>query len=479
MKILVQNKDEKAFTCDALVLPLIEDEGIRPYANINKSLNGLPADIIASGEFNGNHNELSLLHTKGAIRPERILLIGLGKKNEVTGEKLRQAGGKAASFLKGLNIKNIALSTKTIASLKHTPVDFLEGCLLSAYSFQKYRKKEKKSLNKITILAGNIKNKEIQRTGTLAKSVSFARDLVNTPANDMTPSILVKHARKLKNTSLKVINKKQAEKLGMDAYLSVASGSTEPPKFLEIRYRKKNVAPVVFIGKSVTFDSGGISLKPSHGMEKMKYDMAGGAAVLGVMKAVSELKLPLHVIGILPATENLPGGNASKPGDVVKVMGGKTIEIISTDAEGRLTLADAIEYAKRFRPAAIVDIATLTGACPIALGSAAIALMGNNQSLIDKIIEASRETDEKVWQMPLFDEYGEYIKSDVADLKNSSGRNGSLVTSGYFLKEFAGDIPWIHLDIAGTAWTDKDKPYIPQGATGIGVRLILEFLRNS
>jgi len=210
----------------------------------------------------------------------------------------------------------------------------------------------------------------------------------------------------------------------------------------------------------------------------MKYDMAGGAAVLGVMKAVSELKLPLHVIGILPATENLPGGNASKPGDVVKVLGGKTVEIISTDAEGRLTLADAIEYAKRFRPSAIIDIATLTGACPVALGSEAIALMGNDQSLIDKIIKASKETDEKVWQMPLFDEYREYIKSDVADLKNSSGRNGSLVTSGYFLKEFAGDIPWIHLDIAGTAWTDKDKPYIPKGATGIGVRLILEFLRN-
>ena len=479
MKISVQNKDEKTFPCDALILPLIENEGIRPYANINKTLNGLPADIIASGEFNGHHNELSLLHTKGKIRPERILLIGLGKRNEVTREKLRQAGGKAASFLKGLNTRNIALSTKTIASLKLMPADFLEGCLLSAYSFQKYKKKEKKSLNEITILSSNITNKEIQLTGTLAASVSFARDLVNTPANDMTPSILVKHARKLKDTSLKVITKKQAEKLGMGAFLSVARGSTEPLKFLEIRYRKKNVAPVVVIGKSVTFDSGGISLKPSHGMEKMKYDMAGGAAVLGVMKAVSELKLPLHVIGILPATENLPSGNASKPGDVVKVMGGKTVEIISTDAEGRLTLADAIEYAKRFRPSAIIDIATLTGACPVALGSEAIALMGNNQSLIDKMINASRETDEKVWQMPLFDEYGEYIKSDVADLKNSSGRNGSLVTSGYFLKEFAGDIPWIHLDIAGTAWTDKDKPYIPKGATGIGVRLLLEFLKNT
>jgi leucyl aminopeptidase len=242
-------------------------------------------------------------------------------------------------------------------------------------------------------------------------------------------------------------------------------------------YKKKNIKPVVLIGKSITFDSGGISLKPSMGMEKMKYDMAGGAAVMGVMKAVSEMNLPLHVVAVLPATENLPGGSASKPGDVVKTIDGKTIEIISTDAEGRLALADAIGYSKKLRPAAIIDIATLTGACSIALGNEAIAMFDNDDKLSDKMKKASDETGERVWQMPLYDEYKDYITSDIADLKNSAGRSGSLVTAGYFLKEFAGNTPWVHLDIASTAWTEKDRPYIPKGATGIGVRLLLQFLK--
>jgi leucyl aminopeptidase len=243
-------------------------------------------------------------------------------------------------------------------------------------------------------------------------------------------------------------------------------------------YKNKKTAPTVIIGKSITFDSGGISLKPAMGMEKMKYDMAGGAAVMGVMKAVSEMQLPLHLIAILPATENLPSGTASKPGDVVTSINGTTIEIISTDAEGRLVLADAIGYAKRFKPSAIIDIATLTGACSIALGEEAAAMMGNDNALMDAMKLASEETGEKVWQMPLFDEYRDYIKSDVADIKNSAGRSGSLVTAGSFLKDFAGNIPWVHLDIAGTAWTDKERPYIPQGATGIGVRLLLSFLKS-
>jgi leucyl aminopeptidase len=294
----------------------------------------------------------------------------------------------------------------------------------------------------------------------------------------MTPSALVKAARTLKKVSVKVIEKNEAERLGMGAYLSVAKGSNEPPKFIVITYKGKNTAPVVLVGKAITFDSGGISIKPSEGMEKMKYDMAGSAAVLGVIKAASEMKMPVHIIGILPAAENLPGGKAFKPGDVVKTMSGKTIEIISTDAEGRLAVADAIEYSKRFKPSAIIDIATLTGACSIAFGNEAVAMMGNDEALMKKMTDASLETYERVWQMPLFDEYKEYLKSDIADLKNVGGRSGGLITAGYFLKEFAGDTPWIHLDIAGTAWTDKDKPYVPKGATGIGVRLLLNFLQS-
>ena len=239
---------------------------------------------------------------------------------------------------------------------------------------------------------------------------------------------------------------------------------------------KKN--PIVLIGKSITFDSGGISLKPAEGMEKMKYDMAGGAAVLGAIKAASELNMPVHIIGILPAAENLPGGSASKPGDVVKAMGGRSIEIVSTDAEGRLTIADAIDYVKKFKPCAIIDIATLTGACSIAFGNEAIAMMGNNEQLMEKMRKASEETAERVWQMPLFEEYKDYIKSDIADLKNTSGKSGALISSAYFLKEFAGDTPWVHLDIAGTAFIDKDRPYIPKGATGVGVRLLMSFLKK-
>jgi leucyl aminopeptidase len=277
---------------------------------------------------------------------------------------------------------------------------------------------------------------------------------------------------------VKILEKRDVQRLGMESYLSVVQGSHEPPKFIILEYRGTKDSPVVLIGKSITFDSGGISLKPSEGMEKMKYDMAGGAAVLGIMKAVSEFKLPVHIIGILPATENLLGSSATKPGDIVRTIDGKTIEIISTDAEGRMTLADAIGYSKRFKPKVIIDIATLTGACSIALGNEAIAMTGNDKDIIDKLKESGNNTYERVWEMPLFEEYKEYIKCDIADLKNTGGKSGSLVTSAYFLSEFAGDTPWVHLDIAGTAWVEKEKPYLPKGASGIGIRLILDFIKK-
>lgn len=479
MKILIQNKKETEITCDVLILPLLEDEGIAPYKDINKSLDNMPDKIISSGEFNGKLNEVCLIHTGGKIKPDRLLLIGLGKRSEITAEKLRQTGGKASSYLSGLKIKEIALSVRTIASLKQTPVAFVEGALLANYNFHIYKKEENhKEIKKITLLTNEKLDKQIKWTKAAVRAAHFARNLVNTPSNDMTPSALVKAARSLKNVFVKVIEKREAEQLGMGAYLSVAQGSNEPPKFIVITYKGKKAAPVVLVGKAITFDSGGISIKPSEGMEKMKYDMAGGAAVLGAIKAASEIKMPAHIIGILPAEENLPGGKAFKPGDVVKTMSGKTIEIISTDAEGRLAVADAMEYAKQFKPSAIIDIATLTGACSIAFGSEAIAMMGNDEALMKKMMDASLETYERVWQMPLYDEYKEYLKSDIADLKNVGGRPGGLITAGYFLKEFAGDTPWIHLDIAGTAWSDKDKPYIPKGATGIGVRLLLSFLQS-
>lgn len=479
MKVSVKNYKETTFACDVLILPVLENQGIRPYRDIDKALGGLLGKTISSGEFSGRHGEMSLLHTQGRTKPERVLLTGLGKKEDMTPEKLRQAGGKAASYIHAIGTTHAGLSTRTIGPLHISPAVFVEGCLLSGYRFEKYRKEEaRKGLKGITVLSGKDISKEIKWMNASAKATYLARDLVNTPSNDMTPSGLVRVARSLKKVSVKVIDRKQAEALGMGAYISVAKGSMEPPKFIVITYKGKNVRPVALIGKAITFDSGGISLKPSEGMEKMKYDMAGGAAVLGVLQAAAEMNLPVHIIAVLPATENLPGGSASKPGDVVRALGGKTIEIISTDAEGRLALADAIGYVRKLKPSAVIDIATLTGACSIAFGNETIAMMGNDDALMTKLKKASDETAERVWQMPLFDEYKEYIKSDIADLKNSGGRTGSLISSGYFLKEFAGDVPWVHLDIAGTAWTDKDRPYTPKGATGIGTRLLLNFLRN-
>ncbi|MCG2813803.1 MAG: leucyl aminopeptidase [Thermodesulfovibrionales bacterium] len=487
MKVSVKNIRETNCICDALVLPFIErDSGF--YKEFGTAFQKQIMKAF-SKEFHGKRNELLLMPAPEVIKPGRILLIGLGKKNELSDERIRQAGGKAAVHLRDKGMKKIAVSTNLISSLKLSPLNFIEGALLSLYKFERYRKeKDNKKIESITILLKTSKKltEELKWTETITSSVYFARDLINTPANDMTPSDLAKTAVSLrqKNLSVKILEKKDAEKLGMGAYLSVAKGSKEPPKFIVLKYkgRKGKPAeagkPLALIGKSITFDSGGISLKPSDGMEKMKYDMAGGAAVLGVLKAASALKLPVNLIGILPATENLPGGSATKPGDVAVTISGKTVEIINTDAEGRLILADAIGYAKRFKPRAIIDIATLTAACSVALGNEAIAMMGNDRKLLDKIKKSADNTYERVWEMPLFDEYKEYLKSDIADIKNTGGKNGSLVTAAYFLYEFAEKTPWVHLDIAGTAWVEKDKPYIPKGASGIGVRLIMDLIKH-
>lgn len=483
MKILIKDIKEGSCVSDALILPLCEDEEADVYKEFDSSLKGLLKKIISSGEFQGKQNQTALAHTHGLIKPDRVLLIGIGKRHDVTGERIRQAGGKAASYLEGLGLKDIALSADYIFSLNHSPIPFIEGAILSTYKFRKYKKEaDTKGLKGLTIISKPEENmtESVEWAVSAASAVNFARDLINTPSNDMTPSVLAKTAREIAKgkVTVSVLERKDAEKEGMGAYLSVAKGSAEPPKFIVLRYDGGGGAPVALIGKSITFDSGGISIKPAEAMEKMKYDMAGGAVVISVIKAASELKLPVCIVGILPATENLPSGSASKPGDIVKTITGKTVEIINTDAEGRLVLADAIEFAKKLTPQVIIDIATLTGACSIAFGNEAIAMMGNDEKLMNTLKAAGDETYERVWQMPLYEEYMEYIRSDIADIKNSGGKNGSLVTAAYFLKEFAGDMPWAHLDIAGTAWADKDKPYTPKGATGIGVRLLLNFLRR-
>ena len=479
MQITVKDIKEDACACEALILPAFEDVR-HPYARLTPSIGRLITRFW-NKEFKAAHNELLFIPSPDDIRPARILFVGLGKKDLFTAEKARQSGGKALAYLRDMGVKNIAASMQTLRTFKKADRYFIEGALLGLYQFRKYRTdNHEKKIAGLTILTKPSRelSEEIRHAQIIASAVAFTRDLVNTPANDMTPTDLARAARSLKgkNISVKILGKKDARSLGMGAYLAVSLGSDEPSKFIVVEYKGRKTSPLVLIGKSITFDSGGLSLKPSEGMEKMKYDMAGGAAVLGTLKAVAEMKLPVHLIGLLPATENLPGGSATKPGDVVRSLDGKTIEIVNTDAEGRLAIADAIDYAKRFKPRAIVDIATLTGACAVALGGEAVAMMGNDRGLLDAFRKAGEETYERVWEMPLFEEYKEYLKSDIADMKNVGGRMGSLIASASFLQEFAGKTPWVHLDIAGTAWLEKDKPYIPKGASGIGVRLMLNVI---
>jgi leucyl aminopeptidase len=480
MKITVSSRKEHQITCDLLVLPVFKDKPV-PYSKMDRQLGSMIRQVVGSDEFKGEHLDQCLIHTFGMIKPERILLTGLGERAKFNNERMRQSGGKVASTAISSGFKTISLSTVSLAQYNLSPAHFAEGMILGSYRFNRYRKDmERSRIVKLYIIAGRERGllKSLKSVRIVSEAVRFARDLVNTPSNELTPTHLARVARGLGKgkLSVRVLDSRAAEKEGMGAFLSVSRGSKEKPRFIVIEYKGGRRGPIVLIGKSVTFDSGGLSLKPSEGMEKMKYDMSGGAAVLGAIKSVSELSLPVHIVGILPATENLPGGSATKPGDVVRTVTGRTIEIVNTDAEGRLTLADAIGYGMRYKPEIIIDIATLTGACSIALGNEAIAMMGNDDKTISIMKRASEISGEKIWQMPLFEEYREYLKSELADIKNTGGRAGALVTAGYFLKEFAGETPWIHLDIASTAWTDKDRYYIPKGATGIGVRLLAGFI---
>jgi leucyl aminopeptidase len=481
MNIHIENVMEIDCVCDALILPVTEGDA-KLYDSLGPAVTKAIRKVWRK-EFRGKRNEVLLIPAPDDIRPERILLAGLGEKGKASAEVMRQAGGKAAACLRDAGMKKIALSTFVFPHLDLLPMDFIEGAVLGLYTYDRYKgEKKKKKVSSMSILAKPAEEIEadLAWTRTLTSSVCFARDLVNTPSNDMTPSQLAKEALSLKrkNLSVRVLERKDALRAGMGAYLSVARGSGEPPKFIVLDYGGAGGAPVVLVGKAVTFDSGGISLKPSEGLEKMKYDMAGGAAVLGVIKAASESRLPVHLVGLVPAAENLPGGSATKPGDVVSTACGKSVEIINTDAEGRLAVADAICYARRFKPRAVIDIATLTGACSVALGSEAIAMMGNDRGLLDIFKKAGESTYERVWEMPLFEEYNEYLKSDIADIKNVGGRSGSLATSAIFLSQFAGDVPWVHLDIAGTAWVEKEKPHVPKGASGVGVRLLLKAVKE-
>ncbi len=456
---------------------------------LDRAVGGKIAAVWAEKEFSGKFLSTTLLRTDHKSVP-RILLLGLGSAKSITLDRIRQAMGRAATTARnaGGTELTVSLLGEGVAPVAAIAQAMVEGIMLALYQFDLYktdRKEPQKAITGLTLLISDSAKKGRVLQGALAgqviaESVNETRTLCNLPSNVLTPSRLEQEAKQLSETfpiDVTVLERADAEQLGMGAFVAVARGTTEPPKFIVLQYKGAKGRPVALVGKSVTFDSGGISLKPAENMEQMKYDMSGGATVLGAMKAAARMKLPLHIVGLLPATDNMPSGHAVHPGDIVKTLSGKTVEVINTDAEGRLCLADAITYSLRYKPHSIIDLATLTGAVTVALGHHAMALFGNHSELINQIQKASEATGERVWPMPLWDEYYNQIKSDVADLKNTGGRPAGSITAALFLKQFAEKTPWVHLDIAGVAWnSEKPRPYIPKGSTGTGVRLLIQYL---
>jgi leucyl aminopeptidase len=497
MKITLQRGKLEAFASEAIVAFHFEgdDKLIRETAAIDKASGGLISDVIQSEDFQGKLYQPSLIYPKGTIPAKRILLMGLGKRSDFHLDTWRGGASKAAQFLRDRGIKEFSLCPylrgERKMSLEDSSQGLVEGIYLGLYQFTEFKTEERekiKEVERVNLVIPDEKRiayiqKAVDAAEIISRAVYLARDLVSQPANRKTPSMLAQMAKDVAENSglkCKVLTMDEMKKLGMGAILAVASGSREPPKFILLEYKPQSsgLDTVVVIGKAITFDSGGLSLKPSENMDKMKQDMGGGAAAIGIMQAASQLKLPLHLVAFIPATENLPSGSAYRPGDILKSLSGKTIEVISTDAEGRLILADALAYSHRFKPKAIIDLATLTGACIIALGENVTGMMGNDEKLKARVGRAADLTGEKVWELPLWEEYEEQIKSEVADIKNVGGRPAGTITGGVFLKKFVGEYPWVHLDIAGPVWADKDKPYIPKGATGVGVRLVVQLLRE-
>lgn len=465
-----------------------------PARELDALLGGRIGELIAWGDFRGGIGDTSVLYpATGKVR--RALLVGLGKRGELDTDRVRLAAGTAARKAASLGVNSYA----TVLPGKDAGIKVeaaaqaaAEGTIMAGYRTNLHRTvnepAESKPLDKVLILVEDRRSKTAAETGigvgqALALAVNWARDLANEPSNYVTPSVLAEQARQMAKASglrFEVLGPKEMRKLGMGALLGVAQGSAEEARFIVLEHNPQGKAdpPLVLVGKGITFDSGGISLKPGEGMEKMKGDMAGAAAVLAAMRAIAALGLPRRVIGLVPATENLPSGTAYKPGDVLTSITGKTIEIISTDAEGRLILADALGYGQQFKPAAMIDLATLTGACVVALGTVAAGLFANNDHLAAQIESSARESGEKVWRLPLWPEYGEQIKSDIADMKNSGGRPAGAITGALLLSKFVGDTPWVHLDIAGVSAAEKETAIQPRGATGYGVRLLVQLVRD-
>jgi leucyl aminopeptidase len=502
MKVSAEKASLKNAKADVACTFLFEDKKLfeEKMSVLKKTVRNRLDPLLDTKDFKGKEDETVVLYTEGRIAARRLMLVGLGEAKKLTLEKIRRAAATAAKKTQSLKLRSLGVefpeATTITATVKESVQDIAqaltEGASLALYRFDKYftEKKEKETkVTRFTLLSDDTKElKEIRRgvqfAQVIAEATCFARDLENAPSNEIYPESLAEAARqsgKKYGFKANALEKKQIEKLGMGGLLAVNQGSMKPPRFIILEYGENysgSAGTIVLVGKGVTFDTGGISIKPSSGMSEMKMDMSGAAAVIGTLEAVARLKLPVHLVGLIPATENMPSGSAVKPGDIVRHYGGKTSEVDNTDAEGRLILADALGYAEKYKPDAVIDLATLTGACVVALGHFATGMMGNDEKLMDGLKKAGEKTYERIWPLPLYEEYEKLIKSDVADVKNVGGRWGGAITAGMFLKKFVRDYKWVHLDIAGTAILEEAQEYTPKGGSGIGVRLLLEFLRS-
>ena len=459
----------------AIIAPVFEDFTPADTLNFTRESSTL-ANAKKSG-FSGKIGEtFDIFDNKLG---KRIILIGLGKKGAIDKEVLRRSYSSAFNAVKSTPKGMIQVILPKGSAEEAKEVIF--SISLAAYDFDKYRSEKNKAKVDKILIKTKAKEIAIKEAIALADAVNFTRDIANLPPSVGTPSFFEKTARKLEGVTIKSFVREDFLKLGMGGLEGVSRAAKEAAKLLILEYGPRDKKPTLIVGKGITFDSGGISIKPSEGMDEMKFDKCGASAVIGIMKLISELGIKKHVIGMTPLTENLPGGNAYKPGDILTHYNGVTSEVLSTDAEGRLVLADALSYGtKNFKPSEVIDLATLTGACVVALGNNYAGLMGNNEPLKNRIKKASENSWEKVWELPIDSDFQDQIKSKVADIKNTGGREGGAETAGAFLSRFVGDTPWVHLDIAGTAWTQKNnshRSYLPAGATGYGVRLLYEFLK--
>lgn len=500
MKLTYQHATIRAAEADVVAFLVPRDKEL--FNEIGNTLSKVVPrfeDVLDIEDFKGKEGEVLALYPDGKMAASKVLLIGMGEVKYLSLEKYRRCGSLAVKRGRGTGIKTIGIMLPDAATMgadpQHSVEDIVralaEGAILGSYKYDKYltdRKHKESSARELTIFSTGkqderVLKKILTETKVICESVFTARNLANAPGNEIYPESLAAFAEesgKRHGFSVRSWEKDEILQAGFGGLMAVSSGSARPPRFVIMEYSpgKKDVETIVLVGKGVTFDSGGISIKPAAGMAEMKMDMAGAAAVIGTMECVSRLKLPVSVIGLVPTTENMPGAAAFRPGDIVTHYGGKTSEIDNTDAEGRLILADALAYAVTFQPDAVIDLATLTGACVVALGQHAAGMMGNDDELIGQLKVAGDTTYERVWQLPLYDEYEKQIKSDVADVKNVGGRWAGAITAGWFLKKFIGDYRWVHLDVAGTAMLDEAQPYSPRGGSGYGVRLLTQFLKN-